>query len=60
MAADIDILGMKNILEKINHNLDLILRVVLVMAEREANREAKRDAKREAKRDMKIDNIKRS
>ena len=56
MAADIDILGMKNILEKINHNLDLILRVVLVMAEREANR----DAKREAKRDMKIDNIKRS
>ena len=48
MAADIDILGMKNILEKINHNLDLILRVVLVMAERDANRA------------MKIDNIKRS
>ena len=48
MAADVDILGMKNILEKINHILDLILRVVLVMAERDANRA------------MKIDNIKRS
>ena len=34
MSNSIDILEMKNILEKIDHSLDLILRVVLVMAER--------------------------
>lgn len=31
----IDILDMKNTLKEINHTLDLILRVVLVMAENE-------------------------
>lgn len=35
MSYSMDILDIKNILEKINHSLDLILRVVLVMAESE-------------------------
>lgn len=35
MNYSMDILDIKNILEKINHSLDLILRVVLVMAESE-------------------------
>lgn len=35
MSDSMDILDIKNILEKINHSLDLILRVVLVIAERE-------------------------